>query len=368
MSDATPRLSLPYLQVNQAEKEVTHNESLSILDVMVNATFIDQLVAPPGAFSEGDTFLVKATATGPWAGKENYIAKYQDAAWLFFAPFNGMLIMNTTSGALWKYLDSAWSIFTAGGNGTIDHNELSNRDLPEQHPIGAVTGLQTALNDIYDLEFDGGACGDTAFTSGVPAGEYVDGGVCGETGSFPSYIQSTEKNVANGVAGLDSNGFFNPKTPTSSTNAVTKAYVDVAVANAAPADGAELIAHKDQANGYLGANSAGLLPYAKLDDKFEYLTFEGNTTSTVAWWNSVEGVVVDRTVYIPNDFLGRLVNIQVSIKAPSSFVNGAWLPITTSIIQPLGNDYWRMGGNYVGAQGLGTGLFYRITIKMLKNG
>ena len=31
--------------------------------------------------------------------------------------------------------------------GTLDHNELENRDLPNQHPIGSITGLQGALDD-----------------------------------------------------------------------------------------------------------------------------------------------------------------------------------------------------------------------------
>ena len=30
--------------------------------------------------------------------------------------------------------------------GTTDHNKLENRDLPNQHPIGSITGLQTALD------------------------------------------------------------------------------------------------------------------------------------------------------------------------------------------------------------------------------
>ena len=32
-----------------------------------------------------------------------------------------------------------------GGGGTDDHNALRNRDLPDQHPISAITGLESAL-------------------------------------------------------------------------------------------------------------------------------------------------------------------------------------------------------------------------------
>lgn len=37
------------------------------------------------------------------------------------------------------------------GVGTKDHNKLYNRDLPDQHPISAITGLQEALDDKADI-------------------------------------------------------------------------------------------------------------------------------------------------------------------------------------------------------------------------
>ena len=39
----------------------------------------------------------------------------------------------------------------ARDTGTFDHNELINRDLPDQHPISAITGLQEALDSKADL-------------------------------------------------------------------------------------------------------------------------------------------------------------------------------------------------------------------------
>lgn len=39
----------------------------------------------------------------------------------------------------------------SGGEGTCDHNLLFNRDMDDQHPISAITGLQEALDK---LEFD----------------------------------------------------------------------------------------------------------------------------------------------------------------------------------------------------------------------
>lgn len=39
---------------------------------------------------------------------------------------------------------------SAGSGGTKDHNQLNNRDFPDQHPISAITGLEEALNSKQD--------------------------------------------------------------------------------------------------------------------------------------------------------------------------------------------------------------------------
>ena len=41
---------------------------------------------------------------------------------------------------------------TAATGGTTKHDKLSNRDLPEQHPIGAITDLQETLDEKLDKE------------------------------------------------------------------------------------------------------------------------------------------------------------------------------------------------------------------------
>lgn len=40
---------------------------------------------------------------------------------------------------------------TSGG-GVSDHNRLTNRDLADQHPISAITNLQTVLDGKLDSE------------------------------------------------------------------------------------------------------------------------------------------------------------------------------------------------------------------------
>lgn len=45
--------------------------------------------------------------------------------------------------------------------GTNKHNELLNRDLPEQHPIEAITGLRDILNSLRTFTYEQGEASDT---------------------------------------------------------------------------------------------------------------------------------------------------------------------------------------------------------------
>ncbi len=45
-------------------------------------------------------------------------------------------------------LDNVRVVQTGGGSGTNDHTKLLNRDADDQHPIKAITGLQSKLDTI----------------------------------------------------------------------------------------------------------------------------------------------------------------------------------------------------------------------------
>lgn len=47
-----------------------------------------------------------------------------------------------------KTIKADFEIKSTGTGGTSDHNKLSNRDLPDQHPISAITGLQNTLSGL----------------------------------------------------------------------------------------------------------------------------------------------------------------------------------------------------------------------------
>lgn len=111
----TVNLGLPCIEGSQAQKHVTHNDALRLLDTLVQLAVTDRdLAAPPGAPVEGERFIVKAGATGAWSGHDDAIAAWQDGGWQFSAPRIGWLAYVADEGLLRVWNGSAWvDVFAA---------------------------------------------------------------------------------------------------------------------------------------------------------------------------------------------------------------------------------------------------------------
>ncbi|WP_420959845.1 DUF2793 domain-containing protein [Brucella sp. IR073] len=117
--EKTPNLAMPYILPSQAQKHVTHNEALQLLDAVVQLSVLDRhLTAPPAAPLEGARFIVASGASGAWAGQAGKIASYVDAAWNFYAPMEGWLAWVADEDVLLAWNGSAWSAVSSGGDVT----------------------------------------------------------------------------------------------------------------------------------------------------------------------------------------------------------------------------------------------------------
>ncbi|MEO1749940.1 MAG: DUF2793 domain-containing protein, partial [Pseudomonadota bacterium] len=89
----TENLQLPYIMANQAQKHITHNEALRMIDALVSVA-IEQvdLEEPPSSPGTGARYLVANSATGDWSGHDLEIAAWQDGAWMFYAPLAGWVV------------------------------------------------------------------------------------------------------------------------------------------------------------------------------------------------------------------------------------------------------------------------------------
>ena len=110
MSDNTTNLLLPYLMAAQAQKHVTHNEALRLLDGLVQLSVKSRvLTAPPASPADGDRYIVGSGATGSWAGWDLNVAFWTDGAWLRLPPREGWrawvedeAVLLVRNGAVWQ--------------------------------------------------------------------------------------------------------------------------------------------------------------------------------------------------------------------------------------------------------------------------
>jgi hypothetical protein len=125
-------LSLPYLAQGQAQKEVTHNDALNVLDAVVQLSVKSRAItAPPGSPAQGDRYIVPAGASGAWSGQTGKVAIHRDTAWAFYSPRPGWQAIVEAEGRELVFLNGAWQPFqviTPNGAGlgmAISEEEVS---------------------------------------------------------------------------------------------------------------------------------------------------------------------------------------------------------------------------------------------------
>jgi hypothetical protein len=110
----TPNLALPEIAPNQAQKHVTHNEALAMLDALVLLAVADRdLAAPPGAPADGDRYIVAAGASGDWTGQTGKVAQRLDGAWVFHQPKPGWLAFVVDEAELVYWTGASWTAYSA---------------------------------------------------------------------------------------------------------------------------------------------------------------------------------------------------------------------------------------------------------------
>lgn len=110
MADTTPRLGLSELVAAQAQKHVTVNENLIMLDALCDCYLTSMALAtPPSSPSDGDCYLVPSGATGDWVSYVGKIAYCIDSAWRYFTAFRGMRAYNAADGKFYFYTGTAFA-------------------------------------------------------------------------------------------------------------------------------------------------------------------------------------------------------------------------------------------------------------------
>lgn len=104
---ATPRFLLPLLATAQAQKEMTHNEALTLIDALIQPSAeAGPQADPPSAPDSGTCWLVADDAVGAWSGRDNMLAIWTGGGWRFVRGREGMRV--------WRKADGMWLRFEYG--------------------------------------------------------------------------------------------------------------------------------------------------------------------------------------------------------------------------------------------------------------
>jgi len=125
---ATPRLTLPAIEAAQAQKHVTHNEALTLLDCLTQLTTESRsLTAPPASPADGAGYIPATGATGAWTGWDNQLAVFSGGGWLRLAPVPGLKAWVRDERLTLTYEDSVWrdgvALTAHGGRVTLRAKE-----------------------------------------------------------------------------------------------------------------------------------------------------------------------------------------------------------------------------------------------------
>ena len=120
--DHSTNLKLPYIMPSQAQKHVTHNEAIGILDALVQLAVVRRdLAAPPATPTDGARYIVASEATGAWTGHSGNVAHWVDGAWTFYQPRTGFLCHMAEENRFVFWNGSEWSELADAVTGALQN-------------------------------------------------------------------------------------------------------------------------------------------------------------------------------------------------------------------------------------------------------
>lgn len=107
--ERTARLGLPTLVAGQAGKEITHNEALVLIDLLiggvVEAIGVD---VPPQDPAVGRCWIVGASPVDAWTGRAGALACWTEGGWRFVAAREGVALSVRGTGVPVRHREGAW--------------------------------------------------------------------------------------------------------------------------------------------------------------------------------------------------------------------------------------------------------------------
>jgi hypothetical protein len=210
MADTTTNLLLPFILAAQAQKHVTHNEALRLLDGLIHLSVLDRnLATPPGSPAEGVRYIVASGAIGAWSGWTGDIALWSDGAWVRLPARTGWVVwvqdesrVMVRNGAVWTPLDEAMGLLAQAGSVDVALGALGGTTgmaVLEQTLSGLSSASVTSTIEIPDRAIVLGVSTRTVTT--ITGATSYDCGISGETTKFGGSLGVAAGSTNVGVIG-----------------------------------------------------------------------------------------------------------------------------------------------------------------------
>jgi hypothetical protein len=161
--DHTPRLNLPFIMPSQAQKHITHNEAIQLLDALVQPVIESRIIAaPPTTPLEGAAYIVASGATGAWSGHAGEIAAYQSGAWSFLDPAEGWQVFDRSDATLLVYAEDSWTPLASLGSSLMQLGINTSADTTNRLAVAASATLLTHAGNGHQVKINKAAISETA--------------------------------------------------------------------------------------------------------------------------------------------------------------------------------------------------------------
>ena len=163
MPDTSAVLGLPYLMPSQAQKHVTHNEALRLLDLVVQLAVAGlEADDPPSTPDEGEIWGLGAAPTGVWAGQAGMLAAWVGGVWTFLTPLEGWRAWDRDTGALRVWDGAAWALPGGETQNLASLGIATTADAVNRLSVRAPAVLLSHDGAGHQVKVNKAASGDTA--------------------------------------------------------------------------------------------------------------------------------------------------------------------------------------------------------------
>ncbi|MEG3181974.1 DUF2793 domain-containing protein [Sphingomonas sp. LT1P40] len=150
------RFGFPLLSAGQAQKEVSHNEALTLIDTLVQSC-VESIGnnVPPADPVPGQSWIVGTSPEDEWDGEADSLALWTSGGWRFVAPREGMAVWVAQESLCARHTGGAWQLgITPVASVMIDGEQVvGGRETAIEDPDGGgVTDIEArvAITAILD--------------------------------------------------------------------------------------------------------------------------------------------------------------------------------------------------------------------------